>query len=109
MPNVGVNNSGTISGENKQAKVELLSKGVTLLFRFTAEANEKLLRSAGFDVERSFVGGDGLWSVFWLLRCGMLDMPAAALRNTLRERTGKEYEHDSYMLSMQIARRPWYQ
>ena len=77
--------------------------------RFTAEANEKLLKSAGFDVERSFVGGDGLWSVFWLIRCGMLDLPASALRNTLRERTGKEYEHDSYMLSMQIARRPWYQ
>jgi hypothetical protein len=40
----------------------------------------------------------------------MMDLPSSALRNALRERTlGKEYEYDSYMTSMQIARKPWYQ
>ena len=77
-------------------------------YRFTAEGAAMLLEAAGFNIERSFVGGDGFWSVCWLLRCGMTDMPTKSLQHALRERHGGQYDlnQDSYMLSMQIARKP---
>jgi hypothetical protein len=78
-------------------------------YRFTAEGNEMVLQSAGFDIEKSYVGGDGFWSVCWLLRCGLTEMAASNVQQSLREKSGSEYDlsQDSYMLSMQIARRPW--
>ncbi len=90
----------------------MLRHCVTMLadfYRFTAEGNNHVLKSAGFDIVSSFVGGDGFWSVCWLLRCGMTDLPAGAWGNALREQGRQEYDlsRDSYMLSMQIARKPW--
>jgi hypothetical protein len=77
----------------------------TDFFRFTAEGNERLLREAGFQVIKSFVGGDDFWSLCWIMHCGVSDISAYALDRALVE-TGSEYSRNSYMLSAQLARKP---
>jgi len=74
-------------------------------FRFTAEGSELVLKSAGFQVVKSYVGGDDFWSMCWIMHCGVSDLSPAMLNRALMERGG-EYSRNSYMLSAQLARRP---
>lgn len=74
-------------------------------YRFTSEGNEKLLKAAGFEVIKSYVGGDDFWSICWIMHCGVQDVNDSMMKRALTE-SGKQYSHNSYMLSVQLARKP---
>mmetsp|Transcript_22883 Transcript_22883/g.58349 ORF Transcript_22883/g.58349 Transcript_22883/m.58349 type:complete len:314 (-) Transcript_22883:557-1498(-) len=74
-------------------------------YRFTAEGAELALQRAGFHVLKSYVAGDDFWSICWIMHCGRSDLSEDSLALALVERGG-DYQHNSYMLSMQIAQRP---
>ncbi len=74
-------------------------------FRFTAEGNEMMLKKAGFDIVKSYVGGDDFWSICWIMHCGVSDLSPHMLKKALTEQGG-DYSKNSYMLSAQLAKRP---
>jgi len=74
-------------------------------YRFTAEGNELLLRKTGFEVVKSFVGGDDFWSVCWIFGCGTSDLDHIMASRALVQH-GEDYSRSAYILSAQLAHKP---
>jgi hypothetical protein len=75
-------------------------------WRFTVEGLEHLLTSSGFLIQSSFVGGDRLAALLWLLEGGQTDLEGLDQGDDTLIKKTTDYSHPAYMIALNVAKKP---